>query len=138
MVREWYKAESTQVEIPEWEVVEPGEFERIDWNPVAAQNRALEELFSSSRKPMPRMQITLGLCSVCKLPFRKMDLSAKRISFGPINNHDQAPRRERVIAWLCPTCLIQDIDFRRPGARSAKQHFYNTENNNHGPVSRQD
>lgn len=117
------------VEVPKFELEarpQPEPVVAVLWTGVDAQSEVLKELFAESQRVKPRQTVYFGNCSGCRRTFSLNTLSAKRITFGPINPKDPGPCRQRIVAWYCPDCLVQDLDFRRPQQRGRRGTYFNT------------
>lgn len=51
-------------------------------------------------------------CTNCQRPTKRDDLTVKKSLFVEMGAGSRTVR-SRVVAWLCNSCLIQDVDFRR-------------------------
>lgn len=89
---------------------------------------AMSELFQRGRDPLPRDKITMMICSGCRKPTLIKDLTDKLVKFRPRSEGLGIPRaegykggyRQRLVAAFCPTCLVQDLDYRRQPGKAQK------------------
>lgn len=115
------------VYIPESEIqnLDPVVRENFDTN--YARLQLFKELFGDTLAPKRRRRVILSACSACNELFSIENMYKKSVVFEPYRRPVQgepSSKKSRIIAWLCPLCLIEDPDYRRPRSKSTTHSEY--------------